>query len=129
MRCQAAPVFTGQPIAASTPSFHGWPRGTSGQPPASPTTDGLTAAHTSMNGWPTISTCGDATALAIRVSLEPVTRWSTSTPSRRAGPGENSATIAGRSSMPPRYSTTTPTSRRSSPQIFSTSSASCRPST
>ena len=31
--------------------------------------------------------------------------------------------------MPPRYSTTTPTWRRSSPQIFSTSSASWRPST
>ena len=31
--------------------------------------------------------------------------------------------------MPPRYSTTTPATRRSSPQTRSTSSASCRPST
>src|SRR6516162_2417292 len=48
---------------------------------------------------------------------------------RRPADGEKLLTIAGRSSMPSRYSTTTPTSRRSSPQIFSTSSASCLPST
>ena len=45
------------------------------------------------------------------------------------GPGSKVFTMAGRSSTPSRYSTTTPTSRRSSPQIFSTSSASCLPST
>jgi alpha-tubulin suppressor-like RCC1 family protein len=49
MRCHAAAVLPGQPIAASTPSFHGWPGGTVGQPPI-PSTDGLTAAQTSMNG-------------------------------------------------------------------------------
>ena len=44
-----------------------------------------------MNGCPTISTClpiGDfATDWAIRLSFEPGTRWSTSTPIRRLGPG------------------------------------------
>ena len=74
-----------------------------------------------------MSTCGELTLAAICDSFDPVTRWSTSTPSRRPGCGPNSPTIAGRSSIPPRYSTTTPTSRRSSPQMRSTSSASCRP--
>jgi alpha-tubulin suppressor-like RCC1 family protein len=73
MRCHAAAVLPGQPIAASTPSFHGWPGGTVGQPPM-PSTDGLTAAQTSMNGWPTISTCGERTCAAILVSLDPSTR-------------------------------------------------------
>ena len=73
MRCQAAAVPPGQPIAASTPSFHGLPGGTAGHPPM-PSTDGLTAAQTSMNGWPTISTCGDRTRAAILVSLDPSTR-------------------------------------------------------
>ena len=53
-------------------------------------------------------------------------------PARRAdarAPGRSRRRWRGRSSTPPRYSTTTPTWRRSSPQIFSTSSASCRPST
>src|SRR5262249_62024681 len=53
----------------------------------------------------------------------------TRTPSLRPAPGANPATIGGRWSIPARYSTTTPTSRRSSPQIFSTRSASWRPST
>ena len=66
---------------------------------------------------------------AIRLSLEPRTRWSTSTPTRRSGPGRKSRRWSARSSTPPRYSTTTPSMRRSSPQTFSTSSASCRPST
>jgi hypothetical protein len=50
----------------------------------------------------------------------------TEAPSR---PGPNARTTAGRSSMPSRYSTATPTSRRSSPQTFSTSAASWTPST
>ena len=66
---------------------------------------------------------------AIRLSLEPRTRWSTSTPTRRCGPGLKSRRWSARSSTPPRYSTTTPSMRRSSPQTFSTSSASWRPST
>ena len=49
-------------------------RGTSGQA-ASPSRSGLTACQTSMNGWPTTSTClprGErATPWAIRLSLEP----------------------------------------------------------
>ena len=49
MRCQAAAVLPVQPIAASTPSFHGWPRGTSGQR-SIPTTDGFTACQMSMYG-------------------------------------------------------------------------------
>lgn len=52
-----------------------------------PTTAGRTACHTSTNGWPVTSTCGPATAAAIRLSFEPGTRWSTSTPSRRRSPG------------------------------------------
>ncbi len=48
-------------------------------------------------------------------------------PRRASGPGENAATIAGRSSTPSRYSTTTPSMRRSSPQTRSTSSASWQP--
>ena len=63
------------------------------------------------------------------VSLEPGTRWSTRTPTRRPGPGPKSRRWPARSSTPPRCSTTTPSSRRSSPHTFSTSSASCRPST
>ena len=50
-------------------------------------------------------------------------------PSRRCGPGPNSATAAARSSMPCIGSTTTPSTRRSCPHTRSTSSASCRPST
>ena len=40
------PVSGGQPMAASTPSFHGTPRGTSGQR-VMPTADGFTAAQIS----------------------------------------------------------------------------------
>ena len=60
-------------MAARTPSFHGVPRGTSGQR-LMPTTDGFTAAQTSMNGWPTMSTCSDVTNAAILLSFEPSTR-------------------------------------------------------
>ena len=59
----------------------------------------------------------------------PGTRWSTRTPTLRSGPGLKSRRCSDRSSMPSRYSTTTPSIRRSSPQTFSTSSASWRPST
>ena len=62
-------------------------------------------------------------------SFDPGTRWSTSTPSRRPGPGPNRATASARSSTPSSISTTTPSTRRSSPHTFSTSSASCLPST
>ena len=75
-----------QPSARSTPSFHGVPRGTSGQR-GMPSADGLTACQMSTNGWPTTSTCGEVTAAAIRCSLDPGIRWSTSTPRRRCGPG------------------------------------------
>ena len=64
-----------------------------------------------------------------RHSLVPGTRWSTSTPIRRPGPGANSRTAPARSSTPSSISTTTPSTRRSAPQTFSTSSASCLPST
>ena len=61
---------------------------------ARPIRSGLTAAQTSTNGWPTTSTCsptGDAAIRsAIRLSFEPGTRWSTSTPTRRSGPGPKS---------------------------------------
>ena len=113
-------------------TFHSTRRGMSGQA-VRPSRSGLTACHTSTNGWPTTSTCGPrwerATSAAMRLSLEPATRWSTRTPTRRPGPGENSRRCPARSSTPPRYSTTTPSSRRSSPHTFSTSSASWRPST
>ena len=59
----------------------------------------------------------------------PATRWSTRTPTRRSGPGRKSRRCSARSSTPSRYSTTTPSTRRSSPHTFSTSSASWRPST
>src|SRR5581483_4617738 len=74
-------------------------------------------------------TWGWRTSAASRDSLLPATRWSTSTPRRRPGPGANSATTSARWSTPSSRSTTTPSSRRSSPQTFSTSSASWTPST
>ncbi len=83
----------------------------------------------STNGVPRTQTWGSATVAAIRASLLPGTRWSTSTPRRRVGPGPNPATTAPRWSMPSRISTTIPSMRRSSPQTFSSSSASCVPST
>ena len=55
-----------------------------------PTTDGLTACQMSTNGWPTTSACSPVTCSAIRDSLEPRTRSSTSTPSRRPWVGRNS---------------------------------------
>ncbi len=91
----SAGVWCGQPIRRSTPSFHGSPRGTSGHA-FRPSAAGLTADQMSMNGWPTTSTSGwPATAAAIRLSLDPATRWSTRTPSRCRGPGWNSSTMAG----------------------------------
>src|SRR5665647_3374659 len=66
---------------------------------------------------------------AIRLSFDPATRWSTSTPRRLWGVGPNPRTAAARPSTPSSSSTTTPSIRRSSPHTFSTSSASCRPST
>ncbi len=59
----------------------------------------------------------------------PATRWSTSTPTRRSADGSKSRSTCSRLSTPSRYSTTTPSTRRSAPHTFSTSSASCRPST
>ncbi len=122
----------GQPSCWQVPVFQSMPLGTDGHC-AMPRRSGLTACHTSMNGWPTTSTClptGErAMFWAIRASFDPGTRWSTSTPTRRCGPGVKSRRWSARSSTPPRYSTTTPSIRRSSPQTFSTSSASCRPST
>ena len=64
----------GQPSCWHTPFFHSMLRGTSGQR-SSPSRSGLTAAQTSMNGWPTMSTCwpsGEfAMPWAIRLSFEP----------------------------------------------------------
>ena len=51
MRRQAAGGSTGQPRPAQTPSFHGVPRGTSGQA-AMPSAAGRTACQTSTYGWP-----------------------------------------------------------------------------
>ena len=48
---------------------------------------------------------------------------------RRRGPGAKSRIAPARSSTPSSISTTTPSTRRSAPQTFSTSSASCLPST
>ena len=122
----------GQPKLWQTPCFHSMFRGICGHA-FLPRRSGFTAAQMSMKGCPTISTClptGDfRTDWAIRLSFEPGTRWSTSTPTRRSGPGPKSRSFSPRSSTPSRYSTTTPSIRRSSPQTFSTSSASCRPST
>src|SRR6185437_2168447 len=70
-----------QPSARSTPSFHGVPRGTVGQP-LMPSVAGLTACQMSTNGCPATSTYGEVTAAAMRCSLDPGTRWSTRTPSR-----------------------------------------------
>ena len=75
------------------------------------------------------STCGWRPSSASRASLLPATRWSSSTPSRRPGPGRTSRTTSSRWSAPSSRSTTTPSMRRSSPHTFSTSSASCTPST
>ena len=86
-------VRCGQPSCWQVPVFQSMLRGTSGQR-AMPSRAGLTACQMSMNGCPTISTClpiGDrAMSWAMRLSLEPVTRWSTSTPTRRSGPGRKS---------------------------------------
>ena len=116
------------PRARQMPSFHGSPRGTSGHS-SSPTTCGRIPAQTSTNGCPATSTCGPETDAASRDSFDPRTRWSTSTPSRRAADGPNLATAATRSSMPCIGSTTIAASRRSSPHTCSSSSASWRPST
>ena len=71
-----------------------------------------------------------AAAWTTRCSLVPGSRWSTSTPIRRPGPGlEVARSPPTRSSTPSSISTTTPSIRRSSPHTFSTSSASWRPST
>jgi len=73
MRCHAAAVPGGHPMARSTPSFHGEPGGTYGQA-SMPTTAGLTAAQTSMKGCPTTSTWGDRTRAASLLSFDPSTR-------------------------------------------------------
>jgi CubicO group peptidase (beta-lactamase class C family) len=116
------------PSAAQTPSFQGRPGAITGHARI-PTRAGLTACQMSTYGCPVTSTSGDVTEATIRLSFEPATRWSTSTPSRRRGPGSKSRTAATRSSMPDSGSTTTPSTRRSSPQTRSTRAASCRPST
>ena len=73
----------GQPSCWQVPVFQSMLRGTSGQR-VMPRRSGFTACQTSMNGCPTTSTClptGErAMPCAIRLSLEPLTRWSTSTP-------------------------------------------------
>ena len=75
------------------PCFHSTSRGTSGQA-RRPSRSGFTPAQTSTNGWPTTSTCAPTgerrTSSAMRLSFEPGTRWSTSTPTRRPGPGRKS---------------------------------------
>ena len=122
----------GQPSASQMPCFHSIPRGIDG-PRSMPSRAGLHRlpdVDVRMPDDEHVPPCGPrVTASAMRLSFEPGTRWSTSTPTRRAGPGENSATSAVSSSTPSRYSTTTPSTRRSAPQTFSTSSASWRPST
>ena len=90
---QNAPGGAATPSASSTPAFHGTPRGTSGQA-SIPATPGRIAAHTSTNGVPVTSTCGWRTCSAARVSFEPSTRWSSSTPRRRPGPGSRSRTTS-----------------------------------
>ena len=64
-----------------------------------PSRSGLTACQMSMNGCPTMRTCWPsgllATCWAIRASLLPETRWSTSTPARRVGPGSEVAQVVG----------------------------------
>src|SRR5256714_1887611 len=116
------------PSAAQTPSFHGCPRGTTGQA-RMPSRAGLTACQMSTYGCPVTSTSGEVTEATMRLSLVPATRWSTSTPSRRPGPGPKAPTAEGSSSIPSSGSTTTPSTRRSSPQIRSTRAASWMPST
>ena len=121
-------------VAAERAAHALLPRRASSACPASrsrPSNDGLTACHTSMNGVPVTSTAGDARAPApARHSLLTPRRGG-----RRArrggdpGPGRKSTSTAGRLSMPSIGSTTTPSTRRSSPHTFSTSSASCTPST
>ncbi len=117
------------PTAAQTPSFQGRPGGITGHA-VSPTRAGFTACQMSTYGWPVTSTFGSFTAATIRLSLEPGTRWSTSTPRRRRPrPAGTAGPRAARSSMPSSGSTTTPSIRRSSPQIRSTRAASWMPST
>src|SRR5918993_813098 len=97
------------PRAAQMPSFHGRPGGTTGQA-LMPTAAGLTACQMSTYGWPVTRTYGEVTPATIRLSFEPGTRWSTSTPSRRSGPGPNPRTSCGSASMPSSGSTTAPDS-------------------
>ncbi len=110
------------------PVFQSWPLGITGHA-SMPTARGRTASHTSTYGVPVTSTCGWRTAAARRASLLPATRWSSSTPSRWPGPGANARTSSSRWSAPSSRSTTIPSTRRSSPHTFSTSSASWTPST
>src|SRR5699024_4611895 len=74
-----------QPKRWHTPVFQSSPYGTSGQA-LIPTACGLTAAQISMKGWPVTKTCSP-TVSVMRVSLDPLTRWSARTPTRRPGPG------------------------------------------
>ena len=87
----AAGGSTGQPRPAQTPSFHGVPRGTSGQaampsggrPDRLPDVDVRVAERPARAATRPARRAGD--------SLLPGTRWSTSTPSRRSGPGREVA--------------------------------------
>ena len=114
-----------------TPSFHGCPRGTTGHgsrptvraaPPATrPRRGGRRRARARgrrparlRRRRPLLAPCHQV----VDQNTEPAA-WS-------RGHGADGA---GRSSTPSSISTTTPSTRRSSPHTFSTSSASCRPST
>ena len=81
------------PSAAQTPVFQSTPRGTSGQA-AMPTAcgpDRLPDVDVRVPGdQHVLPVLGQSRASAIRLSFDPGTRWSTSTPSRRPAPGPNS---------------------------------------
>ena len=97
---------------------------------SSPTTLGSTAAQTSTNGWPVTSTCGWSDGRGdprlLRPGHEVVDEHAQPAPRPRA---RRRGRRPARSSMPSSISTTMPSTRRSSPQTFSSSSASWTPST
>ena len=82
------------------PCFHDVPRGMTGHA-SSPSRSGRTDCHTSTYGWPSdqhvrgVRPAAAGPRSTIRLSLVPGTRWSTSTPIRRPGPGREVADRAG----------------------------------
>ena len=120
--------------ARAMPTFHDVPRGITGQ--------ASIPSALRLHRLPDVDVrvADDQHVRGVRLHLRapprrPATPWCPARGGRRARPsgaparGRTSRTAPARSSTPSSISTTTPSTRRSSPHTFSTSSASCLPST